>query len=265
VNLGIAGKVAVVSGASKGIGRAVAGALAAEGVRLVVSARTKEVLDAVAEDLRMRHGGEITAVPADMATEEGVASVVRAATETYGGVDIAVSNVAGPKALGFDETDDEAFLDAFRSMVMSVAWLARGVVPGMKERRWGRLVNIGSDCAIEIHRELPLLLANTTRPAALGFHKSLADEVGPFGITVNTIAVGAILTENRISFHERFAAERGVEVAAVQNANAEHIPVRRFGTPEELAAVVAFLCSQQAAFVTGEIIAVDGGRTRTLL
>jgi 3-oxoacyl-[acyl-carrier protein] reductase len=265
VDLGIDGKVAVVSGASRGIGRAVARALSAEGARVVMAARTPDVLAGAAEQVRAETGGDVLPVAADMTTEAGVAAVVGGAAEAFGSVDIAVSNVAGPKAFGFGEASDQGFLDAYRDMVMSVVWLARAVLPGMKQRRWGRLVNIGSDCVREAHREVPLLLANTTRPAALGLHKSLADELGPFGITVNTIAVGAILTENRITFHERFARDRGLAVADVRNANAEHIPVGRFGEPAELAAVVAFLCSQQAAFVTGEAIAVDGGRTRGLL
>ena len=265
MDLGITGKVAVVSGASRGIGRAVAETLSAEGARVVMAARTPETLAAAAAQVRQRTGGDVLPVTAEMTSEAGVSAVVNAALQAFGQVDIAVSNVAGPKALGFGEASDRAFADAFGDMVMSAVWLARAVVPGMKERRWGRLVNIGSDCVREVHREVPLLLANTTRPAALGLYKSLADELGPFGITVNTIAVGAILTENRIGFHERFARSAGLTVADVRNANAEHIPVGRFGEPAELAAVVAFLCSRQAAFVTGEAIAVDGGRTRGLL
>jgi 3-oxoacyl-[acyl-carrier protein] reductase len=264
VDLGIRGKVAVVSGASKGIGRSVASILAREGARVVMSARRADILEAAAGAIRDETGAEVVAVAADMTTEAGVTAVLDAAG-SLGPVQIAVSNVDGPKALGFEATPDEAFYDAYRCMVMSAVWLVRGVIPAMKRLRWGRIVNIGSDCAIEVHREVPLVLANVTRPAALGLHKTLADELAPFGITVNMIAVGGTLTENRITFMDRFAAEHHTTIEEVATANTRHIPLGRFGTPDEVAAAAVFLCSEPAGFVTGEIVAVDGGRTRTLL
>jgi len=265
MDLGIAGKTAIVSGSSKGIGRAVATALAAEGCNVMMTARGREALEESAAGVRALGAGAVDAVAADMTTEAGVDRVVQTCRERFGPVDIAVSNVAGPKSLRFEGTDDEAFMDAYRAMVMSVVWLARRILPDMRERGWGRIVNIGSDCVKDVHREVPLLLANVNRAAALGLLKTLADEVAADGVTVNNIGVGGILTENRITFHQQFAESQGVDVADVQNANAEHIPVGRFGEPAELAAVVTFLCSTQSSYVTGETIAVNGGRSRTLL
>lgn len=265
MDLGLDGRIAVVSGSSKGIGRAVARALAAEGSHVLMTARGAEALEEAAEEVRALGGGRVEAIAADMTTEEGVDRVVRAAQERLGPVDIAVTNVAGPKSERFDTVGDEAYLDAYRAMVLSVVWTARRVLPHMREQRWGRIVNIGSDCVKDVHRELPLVLANVTRAASLGLLKTLSDDVAADGITVNNIGVGGILTENRISYHQRFAASRGVEVGDVANANADHIPVGRFGEPDELAAVVAFLCSEQAAYVTGETVAVNGGRSRSLL
>jgi 3-oxoacyl-[acyl-carrier protein] reductase len=265
VELGIVGKVAIVSGSSRGIGRAVAEAMAVEGCHVLMTARGETDLTVAATEVRALATSEVAHVAADMTDATEVARVVSACVERFGTVDIAVSNVAGPKSLGFDGTDDQAYVDAYRDMVLSVVWLARGVLPHMRSAGWGRLVNIGSDCVKDVHREVPLLLANVTRAASLGLLKTLADEVAGDGITVNNIAVGAILTQNRIRFHEQFAASRGLDVADVQNANADHIPVGRFGEPSELAAAVLFLCSRQAAFITGETLAVNGGRSRSLL
>ncbi len=264
MDLGLAGRTAIVSGSSKGIGRAVAAGLAAEGCNVCMTARGTEALHQAADAVRALGGGRVVAVAADMTTEAGVERVVETCRRELGPVSIAVTNVAGPKSLGFATTDDHAFLDAYRDMVLSVVWMVRRVVPDMRAERWGRIVNIGSDCIKDVHREVPLVLANVNRAASIGLLKTLSDELAPDGITVNNIAVGAILTENRIAFHERFAADRGIAVADVQNANTGHIPVGRFGDPAELAAVVSFLCSDQAAFVTGETVAVNGGRSRTL-
>jgi 3-oxoacyl-[acyl-carrier protein] reductase len=265
VDLGLDGRTAIVSGSSKGIGRAVARALAVEGCHVLMTARGEEALAEAAAEVATLGSGRVEAVAADMTTEDGVDRVVKAAQERLGPVDIAVTNVAGPKSERFDTIDDEAYLDAYRALVLSVVWTARRVVPGMRERQWGRIVNIGSDCVKDVHRELPLVLANVNRAAALGLLKSLSDDVAGDGITVNNIGVGGILTENRITYHQGFAARQGLDVADVANANADHIPVGRFGDPDELAAVVAFLCSRQAAYVTGETVAVNGGRSRSLI
>jgi 3-oxoacyl-[acyl-carrier protein] reductase len=266
MDLGIAGKVAVVSGASKGIGRAIAQRLAREDVRVVLAARGEDALNEAVAGIA-NDGGTALGVAADMTTADGVARVVDAARDAFGPVDIAVSNVYPPHTYGFDVTSDDDFLDAYQAIVMSIVHLARAVLPAMKQRGWGRLVNVGSFCMKEPHRELPLVLSNTVRPAALGLNKTLSHEVGPYGITVNTLGTGGFLTGRAKEQHDRQLGRvlSWEEWEAHINEDVkDRYSIPRIGKPEEMAATCAFLCSEHAAFITGQLITVDGGYTRGL-
>jgi 3-oxoacyl-[acyl-carrier protein] reductase len=264
MDLGIAGKVAFVEGGSMGMGRATAELFAREGCRVVIAAleEHKDSIDETVEAI-VAAGGEAIGVAGDLTREDDVQRAVAAATEAFGSPDIAVANVGGPGPGYFDDVRNEDFIAGFQSMAMSMVYLARAVIPHMRAQKWGRIVNLGSGAAKEPPPELPHILANTTRAAVVPLNKSLSNEYGQDGITINTIATGYIGTQRMRNYYEHRAAERGVsteELVAVLTAN---VPMRRIGTPEEMAGVIVFLCSQLAGYITGEFIAVDGGFHRS--
>ena len=263
MDLGIEGKVALVSGGSKGIGRAIAEDLAREGCRVVVTARGKDALEETVGAIRAA-GGTAVAVPADFTRRSDIEQVVDRARDEYAPVDIAVFNVYGPTDGRYEDLTDEALERAYNDMVKALHWMTAAVLPGMKANNWGRLVTINSTSAKEVHRELPLFSANLTRVAALSFNKTLSAEVGRYGITVNTMGTGGFATERYRSYMERRAAERGETYDAFTAMRRDDVPVGRLGYPEEMAAAVTFLCSARASYVTGQFIVVDGGLTRTL-
>jgi 3-oxoacyl-[acyl-carrier protein] reductase len=264
MDLGIAGKVAFVEGGSMGMGRATAELFAQEGCRVVIAA-LEEHQDSITETVAAIRsaGGEAVGVAADLTLEEDVQRAVAFATEAFGPPDIAVANVGGPGPGYFDDVKNEDFIVAFQQMAMSMIYLARAVVPHMREQKWGRIVNLGSGAAKEPPPELPHILANTTRAAVVPLNKSLSNEFGQDGVTINTIATGYIGTQRMRNYYAHLAAERGVPVEEIVGALTANVPMRRIGTPEEMAGVIVFLCSQLAGYVTGEFIAVDGGFHRS--
>jgi 3-oxoacyl-[acyl-carrier protein] reductase len=263
MDLGISGKTALVSGGSKGIGRAISQALGAEGCRVVVTARGEQAVDDTVATIRAA-GGTAAGIPADFTRKEEIERVVEEATATFEAPDIAVFNVYGPVVQGFDAASDDDFLSAYNDMVMSLIWMVRAVVPAMKEKDWGRLVTIGSTCVKQPHRELPLVTANTTRVAAVGLNKTLSADLGPFGITVNTLATGGFATERFDSYMRKRAEDAGQTYDPEAARRRPQTPVGRLGHPEEMAAVVAFLCSTSASYITGQTITVDGGGLEVL-
>jgi 3-oxoacyl-[acyl-carrier protein] reductase len=262
VDLGIADRVAVVSGGSRGIGRAVAELLAAEGVRVVVAARGAEAVGEVVETIR-KNGGVAHGVAADMTVAEEIERVVAQARERFGPPDIAVSNVHGPGPGDFFDLTGDDFARAFREMTLSVIHLTRLVAPAMRERGWGRLINIGSGAAKEPPPELKHILANTVRASVVTLNRSLANEFGRDGVTVNTIGTGFIATDRMWDYVGGVGAQHGLAPADMMTQFSTGIPVGRPGRPEEIAAVVVFLCSAWAGYVTGQLIPVDGGALRS--
>jgi 3-oxoacyl-[acyl-carrier protein] reductase len=248
MDLGIEGRVALVGGASQGIGRAVAEALIAEGVRVVITARDRERTAGVAAEI-----GAAAGYGWDSADLAGAAALVRRVREEVGEIDILVTNTGGPPTdpdpLSFS---DEQWEQAHRMLVMSPIALARLVVPGMRERGWGRIVGIAST---SVREPIPvLMLSNAERSAALAAYKTLALEFAGDGITVNSLLTGSIATERSVSMHG--------SMQAAERAAAASVPVGRIGRPEEMGWAAAFLCSERAAFITGSALAVDGGVLR---
>ncbi|MFN3387581.1 MAG: SDR family oxidoreductase [Allosphingosinicella sp.] len=259
MDLGLRGKVALVSGASAGIGLAIAEGLAAEGAKVVLVARREGPLAEAAARIEAA-GGTVAHASADMTRRDGVAHAVDAAKQAFGMPDIAIGNVRPINRYGLDDASDDDFRQAFDEMVMSQVHLARALIPSMQERGWGRFVNLATVCAKEPHRWLNIILSNTGRPALLGLNKTLSNEFSGHGITVNTVLPGLIDTGVSEEVTEKAKARGIPDLIEPQ----PRIPVGRPGQPEEVAAMCVFLCSRQASYITGQAIAVDGGWIRGL-
>lgn len=267
MDLGIAGKVAIVTGGSHGIGRAISEELGRNGCKVVVVARGREQLDETVEAIRAA-GGEAASVSADLLDSDSYPRMVTEARAVFGVPEIAIYSPVAPPPGAFDDFSEEDFDKSFDAVVKGFAHFARAVVPGMKEKRWGRIVTIGSGCAKMPARHSSLhfhyAMANTTRPAALGLSRTLADELGPYGITVNTIPPGFIETgENFEAFFHKCAEEEGQTYDEFMASELKRIPMNRFGSPDEISGVCAFLCSERASYITGQYIVVDGGHMET--
>ena len=259
MDLGLRGKVALVTAASKGMGRASAMGLAAEGARVVMCARTESDLKTAAEDIRAKTKAEVLAIPADVTKKDDVSALVERAMKTFGGVDILVANAGGPPRGYFEDMSDEQWQGAFDVSLLSVVRLIRGVLPSMKARRWGRILTIQS---VSVKQPIPeLLLSNAVRPGVAGMMKTLAGQLGKDGITVNTVCPGKIMTDRFLGGQKLSGLSREDFLARA----VEDVPVARIGTPEEFANVVVFLASERASYVTGVAVQVDGGLVRGLL
>ncbi|GAA3979274.1 SDR family oxidoreductase [Hymenobacter antarcticus] len=263
MNLGLNGKIALVAAASKGLGRAVAEELAAEGASLVLCARGNDELQATCAAIEKAHGVPVLGIAANVAEPADVARVVQAAFARFGRVDILVTNAGGPPAGTFDALSPEVWQAATQLLLTSVVELTRAVLPGMKERGWGRILNITS---ISVKQPVAnLMLSNSLRAAVTGMARTLATEVAPFGITVNNILPGYTRTERVVSLAEAAAAREGISAADATARWEAEIPMRRLGEPREFAALAAFLCSERASYITGTSVPVDGGWIRSLL
>ena len=263
MDLGIRGKVALVAASSKGLGRAIAEELAAEGVNLVMCARGADSLRDAAKSIRDRSGVTVVDVAADVSDQSGLARVTAAALEKFGRVDILVNNSGGPPSGPFESYTPEMWESATRLLLFSVVGFTRALLPGMKERKWGRILNVTS---IAVKQPIEgLMLSNSLRAAVTGFARSLANEVAPFNVTVNNLMPGYTRTD-RMEQLGRAAAERsGLPIKETFAKWEKEIPMGRLGEPREFAALAAFLASDRASYITGSSIAVDGGWIRSLL
>ncbi|MEP7000959.1 MAG: SDR family oxidoreductase [bacterium] len=263
MDLGLGGKIALVAAASRGLGRAVAEELAREGAHLVICARGAEVLRDTAESIRAATGSRVVDVVADLSLPADVARVAERALSEFGRVDVLVTNGGGPPAGPFESHSADAWQAAVRQNLMSVVELTRAILPGMKERRWGRIINVTS---IAVKQPVDnLILSNSVRAAVTGFARTLANEVAPFGITVNNVMPGYTRTQRVEELAERNASLKGTTPAAERAVWEGQIPMARLGESAEFAAMVAFLASERASYTTGASIPVDGGWIKSLL
>jgi 3-oxoacyl-[acyl-carrier protein] reductase len=241
--------VALVMGASKGIGRGIAGALAREGARVAVASRSRVRIEAAAGEI----GAGATPFVADAGDLERMAELPGEVAATLGPVEILILNTGGPPVGGALDNDLGKWEDAYRSLVLGPRALAEAALPSMRERRWGRIVNVGSSSTRE---PIPhLALSNSHRMAAVGFLKTLATEVAADGITINTVATGKFATD-------RLASNAG-SMEKAEEAARSAVPAGRLGHPDEFGDLVAFLCSERAAYITGTVIPLDGGMLRS--
>src|SRR3954454_9904204 len=250
MDLGIDGRPALVMGASRGLGRGIAESLAREGARVAMASRSRERVAEAADGIR----GETVPFEADTSDLERLAALPGEVEAKLGPVDILVTNTGGPPLGGALDHAREEWEEAYRSLVLAPRTLADAVLPGMRERGWGRIVNVGSS---SVREPIPhLTLSNANRMAAVGFFKTLASEVAADGITVNTVATGRFATD-------RLASNWGAWEEMERGA-AEGVPAGRLGKPEEYGNLVAFICSERAAYLTGTVIPLDGGLSRSV-
>jgi 3-oxoacyl-[acyl-carrier protein] reductase len=250
MDLGIEGRVALVMGASKGIGRGIAESLAREGAKVAIASRSREQLDATAEEIQ----GHVSAFVADAGDLDALSRLVADVEADLGPIDILVANTGGPPQGGPLDNSIEEWEAAYRSLVLGVRVLVEAVLPGMRERLWGRIVNVGSNSTVE---PIPTLaISNSVRQAAVGFLKTLSRDVAADGVTVNTVVTGKFAT-NRL-------AENEGSLENAERTARKTVPAARLGLPEEFGDLVAFLASDRAAYLTGTTIPLDGGLLRSV-
>lgn len=263
MNLGLQDKVAIVLAASKGLGRASAEALAAEGARVVIGSRNSEQLAQTARDIHEKTGSAVLAVPTDVTKPDDLEAIVEATVREFGRIDILVNNAGGPPPGTFEQFGDAQWEAAFQLNLLSNVRMVRLVLPHMRQLQKGRIINIVST-SVKVPID-GLLLSNAIRTGVVGLAKTLSIELAPANITVNNVCPGRILTD-RIRQTTRLPekVQQGMSEEDVLREAARDIPLGRIGKPEELAALVAFLASEQAGYITGTTIQVDGGLTRAL-
>jgi 3-oxoacyl-[acyl-carrier protein] reductase len=261
MDLGIKNRVAMVAAASKGLGKACAEALAEEGCKISICARSASELEKTRTEIEGR--GETIAAVVDVSSASGLEDWYRLTIDRFGQVDILVTNTGGPPVKRFMELSDESWLSGVESTLMNVVRLSRLVIPGMRERRWGRIIHLTSLVAKQPVDELTI--SSTLRAGLSGLTKTMANQLGPSNITVNAILTGHILTDRQYALADVRARERGITHEEYFAGQAAEIPLRRIGEPREIGEVVAFLASERASYVTGVSLQVDGGLIRSTM
>ncbi len=263
MDLQLNGKVAIVGGASKGLGRACAEVLAAEGAKVVMCSRTATDLEHAAEDIRARTHADVFAYAGDLEQNATIEALVKAAVDRYGRLDILVNNSGGPPLAKAVTATEDQWATAVQRSLLYFSRMARAGLPHMRQQKSGRIINI---LASTVYQPIPnLALSGATRAGVVAFAKSLADEVGRDGILVNNVCPGSLLSERMLANVTARAKELGITLEAALAQRAEETSIGRIGDPKELANLVAFLASAKASYITGTTIRVDGGLVRSVM
>jgi 3-oxoacyl-[acyl-carrier protein] reductase len=257
MDLNLKGKIAIVLASSKGLGKAIAITLASEGATVVIASRNADELDATASEIKQQTGAEVMVVPTDVANVNDTEILINQVSGKFGKIDILVNNAGGPPFDLFEKFNDEQWQQAFELNLLSFARLSRLVLPYMQAAGSGRIVNIISGSVKSVLANS--VLSTSMRMGVVGMAKMMADEFGPYNITVNNVAPGLILTDR---IKHTLPPNQDPDEAMKQRA--ANIPLRRIGDPKELAALVAFLASNQASYISGTTIPVDGGASRSI-
>ncbi|GAA3871204.1 SDR family oxidoreductase [Celeribacter arenosi] len=259
MDLGIKGKRALVCASSKGLGRGCAEALAEAGVDLVMNARTAETLEETAAHIRETYGVQVTAVAADITTDEGREKVLAAA----GHIDILVTNAGGPPPGQWIDWDRDDFMAAIDANMLAPIALMKALLPSMMEQGWGRVVNITS---VSVKAPIPQLgLSNAARAGLTGYVAGTARQVAPHGVTINNLLPGIHATDRAVALDTGVVKAQGISMEDAQKQREATIPARRYGTPMEFGRTCAFMCSEHAGFMVGQNILLDGGATNTVM
>lgn len=262
MDLGLKDKVALVAASSKGLGKAVALQLSREGAKVIVCARNKERLYKTRDEIASETGGEVRAYITDVREREQVGKMVKQIVDEFGTIEILVCNAGGPPSGMADDFSLEDYRGALELNLLSTVNLCYEAIPLMKKQGWGRIINMTSVSAKQpIHS---LILSNTARAGVLGFSKSLSNQLAPFGITVNSICPGYTKTERVESLAKSYEESGKGTVDDFYSDIEKMIPVRRLGTPDEIAGAVAFLASERASYITGVALQIDGGYIKSL-
>lgn len=264
MQLGLKDKVALVTASSKGIGYGVAKVLASEKCRVIISSRNNDGIIRARDQIVQETGNrEVHAFSADLTVKDDIEQLVKIATEKFGGVDILAYNTGPPKPGTFSELSEADWEQGVKLLLMSAVWLAKRVLPSMEEKKWGRLVFITSTT---LRQPIPnLVLSNTVRLSLAGLSKSLATEYGGKGITSNGIMQGRILTDRQREIAQDTSRRTGKSIDDAMKQALAEVPLGRYGTPEEIGYLVAFLASDKASYITGTMIPIDGGMIRSEL